>query len=61
VRYIPLRDQAPDAKWVAKAEAVLAQLKAAPDATARKQIIDDNSAIWGDLKVWLLSLSHDKC
>ncbi len=29
--------------------------------TARNQIIDDNSAHWGQLKPWLLALSHGKC
>ncbi len=61
MRYIPLHDQIPDAVWDAKAKAVLAQLKAAPDAEARKAIIDANSAVWGELKEWLLSLSHQKC
>lgn len=61
MRYIPLRDHAPDAQWQVKAAAVLAQVQAAPDATARKKIIDDNSAVWGDLKSWLLALSHQKC
>jgi hypothetical protein len=61
VRYIPLRNHAPAAAWQAKAAAVLAQLQAAPDATARKKIIDDNSTLWGELKSWLLLLSHQKC
>lgn len=28
---------------------------------ARNQVIDDNSAHWGQLKAWLLALSHGKC
>jgi uncharacterized protein (TIGR02646 family) len=61
VRYIPLHDQIPDAAWVAKAKAILNQLKAASNADARKKIIDDNKTVWGELKEWLLSLSHQKC
>jgi uncharacterized protein (TIGR02646 family) len=46
---------------VAKADRLLQELRAAPDATARNQIIDDNSTVWGELKKWLLGLSHEKC
>ena len=61
MRHIPLRAQEPDAAWLAKANRLLDELKAAPDATARDKIIDDNSAVWGELKHWLLNLSHQKC
>ena len=61
MRYIPLKAQEPDPAWIAKAKAVIDNLKTAPDATARKKIIDENSAVWGELKQWLLSLSHQKC
>lgn len=37
------------------------ELKAAPDKETRKKIIDDNSAVWGELKEWLLSLSKQRC
>jgi hypothetical protein len=61
MRHIPLRAQVPDPCWIRKADAVLAQLKAAPDQEARNKIIDDNSRVWGELKQWLLALSHQKC
>ena len=44
-----------------KAKELLVQLRAAPDAEARKRIIDSNSKVWGSLKEWLLALSHQKC
>ena len=61
MRHIPLRDQEPDAAWLIKASRLLDELKAAHDAAARDKIIDDNSAVWGELKQWLLHLSHQKC
>jgi len=61
VRHIPLKDQAPDPAWQAKADELLVQLKAAPNSAARNKIIDDNAKVWGDLKQWLLELSYDKC
>lgn len=61
MRHIPLRAHIPDPNWVAKSNALLAQLRAAPDAAARNEIIDNNGAVWGEIKEWLLSLSHQKC
>ncbi|AUB79767.1 hypothetical protein [Candidatus Thiodictyon syntrophicum] len=61
MRYIPLRDRSPDPAWEAKAKALLAELKSAPDATARNAIIDAHEKVWGELKSWLLDLSHGKC
>ena len=61
MRHIPLKTQTPDPAWVAKATAILADLKAAPDSAARNAIIDANSTVWGELKPWLLNLSHQKC
>ncbi|WP_437826366.1 hypothetical protein [Sorangium sp. So ce1153] len=61
MRHIPLLNHTPDAAWTAKATALVTQLKAAPDAAARNEIIDKNSAVWGELKQWLLELSHQKC
>jgi hypothetical protein len=48
-------------KFVTKSETLLAELKAASNAEERKKIIDDNSKVWGILREWLLSLSHQKC
>lgn len=61
MRHIAFRTGPPDAAWIAKADALVAQLKAAPDADTRNDIIDNNTAFWGQLKQWLLSLSHGKC
>jgi hypothetical protein len=61
VRHIPLGMQVPETNWIKRADALLAQLRGAPDATARNDIIDRNSALWGELKEWLLRLSHGKC
>ena len=61
MRYIPLRDQTPDPVWVRKATALIVALKATADADARNEIIDKNSALWGELKEWLIGLSHGKC
>jgi hypothetical protein len=61
MRQIPLLKQKPDPCWIKKAEELLESLKKAPDAATRHAIIDHNSAVWGELKDWLLSLSHQKC
>lgn len=61
MRHIALHQPPPDAAWIAKANQLLGQLGAAPDAATRNAIIDANSAVWGDIKQWLLSLSHHKC
>lgn len=61
MRHIALREQKPDPDWEKKAAALLSKLRAAADATARNIIIDNNKALWGELKEWLLSLSHGKC
>ncbi|HEV2149941.1 MAG TPA: hypothetical protein VGR37_21265 [Longimicrobiaceae bacterium] len=50
--------------WLAKSKRLLAELAAydaAGDRDARNALIDDNSAHWGELKEWLLSLSAGKC
>lgn len=61
MRHIPLRDQAPDPEWLNRANALLASLEAAHDAQARNRIIDENRELYGELKDWLLKLSHGKC
>lgn len=62
MRYIPLRENPPNnPEWLEDANSLLQQMQAAPDDAARKQIIDDNKKLWGELKEWLLSLSHGKC
>ena len=61
MRHIPLHDNRPDPSWCERAVDLLDQLKAAPDADARNDLIDSNSALWRELKEWLLELSHGKC
>ncbi len=61
MRHISLDGKTPDQDWLDKADQLLKDLKAAPDKAARAAIIDSNSAVWGELKEWLLSLSHQKC
>lgn len=51
----------PDKAWLADAQALVGQLIAAPDKAARDVLIDANDVVWGRLRDWLLSLSHDKC
>lgn len=61
MRHIPLRDQKADPEWVKRATALMAELESAANSDARNKIIDDNGALWGQLKEWLLGLSHGKC
>jgi hypothetical protein len=61
MRHIPLRRQSPNKNWLDKADSILVKLKAATDATARNAMIDANSKVWGELRQWLLDLSHQKC
>lgn len=61
MRHIPFNDPPPDPEWIATANKLLEDLKAAPNSEARKKIIDSNSKVWGNLKEWLLTLSDQKC
>ncbi len=61
MRHIPLHDKLPDPAWCDRAVALLDQLKAAPDIDTRHDLIDNNHPLWGELKEWLLELSHGKC
>lgn len=61
MRHIPLKKNKPDEAWLKKADKLIKELAAAPDKAARDAIIDGNAKVWGELKQWLLSLSHDKC
>jgi hypothetical protein len=61
MRRIVLKTPPPDLEWINKADQLLENLKAAPNADERKKIIDNNSKVWGELKDWLLALSHQKC
>ncbi|MFZ2956556.1 MAG: hypothetical protein WA705_06675 [Candidatus Ozemobacteraceae bacterium] len=61
MRFIPLSQKAPDPTWLKKTSDLISKLKKAKSRAARHKIIDDNSAVWGELKQWLLSISHGKC
>jgi hypothetical protein len=69
VRYIDLHasggpadaNGVPETVWLATAQALVQQLIVAPDKAARDTLIDANSELWGQLREWLLRLSHDKC
>jgi hypothetical protein len=53
--------KAPPKEWIDKAEALTKQLIEASDKAARNKIIDDNSAVWGEIKDWLQEFSGGKC
>lgn len=51
----------PDDEWLAKADGLTKQICNAPDSKSRFKIIDDNEKVWGEIKDFLLALSHRKC
>lgn len=61
MRFISRVGEEPDPAWQARAQALIENLKKAPDASTRHAIIDANANVWGELKEWLLQLSHQKC
>lgn len=69
MRYIPLLETAGpitngqiDQTWLDAANALIAKLKTATTKEERDEILEAKAnEIWGQLKPWLLSLSHDKC
>lgn len=61
MRYIPLLEAEPPQEWLVRAAAATGALEAATDPTERQKIIKKKAVIWGELKDWLLSLSHQKC
>jgi uncharacterized protein (TIGR02646 family) len=61
MRYIPLKESEPCEAWLNEAKKLVEELSDAPNLEARHDIIDRNSKVWGELKEWLLSLSHGKC
>jgi hypothetical protein len=62
MRFIDLRGKEPnDKSWIERAKLVSDQLDAAGTKEERTKIIEDNRALWGELKSWLLEISHRKC
>lgn len=51
----------PDIEWTNKADILTQQLINSPDTPTRNQVIEDNQAVWGELKDFLLSISNNKC
>ena len=61
MRFVDIEGQEPTKEWLAKAKALSDKLDAAKNKDERDEIIDRNSAVWGELKSWLASLSKGKC
>jgi hypothetical protein len=64
MRYIDIEKHKPEAKWLEKSDKLtkkLMELHQNGDIEARNKLIDDNAGHWGEIKHWLLSLSHNKC
>jgi len=61
MRYIPLLEKIPPQEWLEKAAAVTAELEAEVNRDLRLAIIKRKAAVYGELKDWLLTLSHEKC
>ncbi len=61
MRFIDVSGKMPSQAWRDKAKALSDQLDASLTKNERDKIIKDNRAVWGELKPWLLQLSHQKC
>jgi hypothetical protein len=61
VIYVDTETSAPDLQWVKRADRLTQQLMDAENQEQRSEIIDANRALWGEIKAWLLNLSHGKC
>jgi len=59
--HIDIRNAEPEAGWLQRANDLTQALENAATQDERNQIIDDNADCWGELKEWLLQLSHGKC
>jgi len=58
--HININDKEPPEEWCRKAELVTEQLRNL-NASERKKLTEKHSNLWGELKDWLLGLSHGKC
>jgi hypothetical protein len=59
--YINIGGKTPPEEWIEKAQTVTQQLDEAATKEERDGIIKKNSALWGELKQWLLDFSYNKC
>jgi hypothetical protein len=51
----------PPQEWLVRAKRLTDRLKQAPDKATRDKVIDDNAALWGEIKDWLGTFSDNKC
>ena len=59
---IKFNGRKPSADWIARADAVTAQLlEVGLSDGAKRKLIDDNAQIWRDLTSWLEGISNGKC
>ncbi len=61
MRFINLGKGEPNEAWRLKAKALSDRLDVAGSKAERDKIIRQNSAVWGELKPWLLEHSKGKC
>lgn len=61
MRFINLDGKEPDKDWRRRARALSDALDAAETKADRDAIIENNSAVWRELRSWLLELSGGKC
>ncbi|MBW8244835.1 hypothetical protein K1F50_18650 [Muricauda oceani] len=59
--HIDLLNNPPPQDWIDRADAVTQQLLEAEDIETRNQIIDDNQALWAELREHLSNISYRKC
>lgn len=59
--FIDRTGKSPSQDWLDRATELTRQLLAAPNKAAKLQIIDDNEALWTEIKDFLLNISHGKC
>jgi len=61
MRFINLDGRTPRKTWIRKANRLLAQLNAAPNENARKQLLDTHQSVWQELMPWLKRITKGKC
>lgn len=64
MRHIDIEGHEPSKEWLEESDRLTAELIAlheAGDIAGRNKLIEDNAKHWGELKEWLLELSHNKC
>ncbi|MBW1780410.1 MAG: hypothetical protein JRL30_06685 [Deltaproteobacteria bacterium] len=58
---IDIDGESPPKEWLKKAKTITRQLNKADTLQERREIIEKNRKVWGELRQFLLSLSHNKC